>query len=134
MTNQELLFAISDLLDKKLEEKLEQKLEQKLDQKFDEKLKPIYARLDCMDERFDRIEERLDRVEERLDRVEERLDRVEERLDHMDEELGSLKLTMNRNYSVVLDFYGRQREFNTQIMEFLHLNHGNLINYAQFSS
>lgn len=54
MVDEEMLAAISELLDKKLDEKLEEKLEQKLeekleqklDQKFDEKLAPIYERLD----------------------------------------------------------------------------------------
>lgn len=49
MTNNELLLAISAMLDEKLEEKLEQKLEEKLDkkldEKFDEKLAPIERRL-----------------------------------------------------------------------------------------
>ncbi len=69
MTNEELLLAMSEMMDTKLAASL----------------KPIENRLDRMDERLDRIEVRLDRVEERLDHVEERLDRVEERLDHVEE-------------------------------------------------
>lgn len=45
MTDNELLLAISNILDEKLEEKLEQKLEEKLDKKFDERLAPIERRL-----------------------------------------------------------------------------------------
>ncbi len=71
MTNEELLLAMSEMMDTKLAANL----------------KPIKNRLDRMDERLDRIEVRLDRVEERLDHVEERLDHVEERLDHLEEKL-----------------------------------------------
>ena len=60
MSNEQLLQAISDMLDgveerleqkleQKLEEKLEQKLEEKLEQKFDEKLQPINNRLDKLE-------------------------------------------------------------------------------------
>ncbi|MBQ4530736.1 MAG: hypothetical protein IJA36_09045 [Lachnospiraceae bacterium] len=38
MTNEELLSAISDMLDEKLDQKLDEKLEQKLDEKLDQKL------------------------------------------------------------------------------------------------
>ncbi|MCM1154979.1 MAG: hypothetical protein NC392_06415 [Roseburia sp.] len=78
MTNEEMLLAMEELLDRKLEEKLEEKLdkkldeklEEKLDKKFDEKLKPIYDRLDRVDDRLDTIEDRLDTGEGRLDRLE----------------------------------------------------------------
>ena len=53
MSNEQLLQAISDMMDQKLEEKLEEKLEQKLDQKLDEKLLPIYTQLDNVDRRLD---------------------------------------------------------------------------------
>lgn len=72
MTNEELLLAMSEMMDVKLAANL----------------KPIESRLDRMDDRLERIEVRLDRVEERLDRVEERLDRVEERLDRAEKKLG----------------------------------------------
>lgn len=71
MTNEELLLAMSEMMDVKLAANL----------------KPIESRLDRMDDRLERIEVRLDRVEERLDRVEERLDRVEERLDRAEKRL-----------------------------------------------
>lgn len=38
MTNEELLSAISDMLDEKLDQKLDEKLEQKLDEKLEQKL------------------------------------------------------------------------------------------------
>ena len=64
MTNEELLLAMSEMMDTKLAANL----------------KPIKNRLDRMDERLDRIEVRLDRVEERLDHVEGRPNRVERKV------------------------------------------------------
>lgn len=43
-------------LEEKLEKKLDEKLDEKLDKKFDEKLKPIYNRLDNLDERLTKVE------------------------------------------------------------------------------
>lgn len=51
MTDNELLLAISDMMDKKL----------------DERLKPINDRLDKMDSRFDVLELKQDRTEKKLD-------------------------------------------------------------------
>ncbi|MCM1208722.1 MAG: hypothetical protein NC309_07340, partial [Ruminococcus sp.] len=50
MSDNELLFAISNLMDIKLE--------------------PVYERLDRIDARLDKVEQRLDKVEYRLDKVE----------------------------------------------------------------
>ena len=95
MNNEELLSAISDLLDSKLEQKLDEKLEQKLDAKLDEKLNPLHQRLDRVELQTQETQKILkDNVLPRLDRVElqtqetqkilkdnvlPRLDRVEQR-------------------------------------------------------
>lgn len=63
MSNEQLLQAISDMMDQKLDEQLEQKL----DCVLDNKLQPLYTRLDKVDERLDKIDERLDKIDERLD-------------------------------------------------------------------
>ena len=69
MTDNELLLAISNILDEKLEEKLEQKLEEKLEQKLEEKLdKKLEEKLDK------KLEEKLDA---RLAPIERRLKRIE---------------------------------------------------------
>ena len=53
MNNNELLTAISDMLDEKLnkafDEKLDKVLDEKLNKAFDEKLAPIYKRLDTLE-------------------------------------------------------------------------------------
>ena len=73
MNNEELLSAISDLLDSKLEQKLDEKLEQKLDAKLDEKLKPLHQRLDRVELQTQETQKILkDNVLPRLDRVEQR--------------------------------------------------------------
>ncbi len=56
MSNEQLLQAISDMMDQKLDEQLEQKL----DCVLDNKLQPLYTRLDKVDKRLDKIDERLD--------------------------------------------------------------------------
>ncbi len=59
MNNEQLLQAISDMID--------QKLEEKLDQKLDEKLKPVYMRLDRVESRLDSVEVKQDRTIRKLD-------------------------------------------------------------------
>ena len=60
MNNEQLLQAISDMMDQKLDEKLDQKLDQKLDEKLDEKLQPIYTRLDRVENRLNVVEVKQD--------------------------------------------------------------------------
>ena len=80
MTNEELLVAMSDMMDQKLEEKLDKKLDEKLDQKLDEKL----------DQKF---EEKLDL--EPGQRFSEKLDQIfDEKLKPFDERLTKLELAM----------------------------------------
>lgn len=79
MDNEQLLQAISDLIDKKFDEKFDEKFEKKineeldkkidekldaiLDKKFDEKLKPIYNRLDILEVKQDRTIKKLDNLQ-----------------------------------------------------------------------
>lgn len=84
MTNEELLLAMSEMMDTKLAANL----------------KPIENRLDRIEERLDLIEVRLDRVEERLDKVEERLDHVEERLNEVE---GRIKRVENKVVKIEVD-------------------------------
>ena len=97
MNNEQLLLAITDIIDEKLEEKLDKKLEEKLDKKFDEKLQPIYARLDNVEHRLDNVEHRLDNVEHRLDNADIRFDKIESRLD-------SLEVKQDRTIKKLNDF------------------------------
>ncbi len=71
MTNNELLLAISDMMDKKLDEKL--------DKKLDEKLEPIYEKLDKkLDEKLDKkLDEKLEPIYEKLDSLEGRVKKIE---------------------------------------------------------
>ena len=81
MTNEELLLAMSEMMDTKLAANL----------------KPIKNRLDRMDERLDRIEVRLDRVEERLDRVEGKLDHVEGRTNRVERKVVKIEVDLLEN-------------------------------------
>ena len=94
MTNEELLLAMSEMMDTKLAASLKP-IENRLD-RMDERLDRIEVRLDRVEERLDHVEERLDRVEERLDHVEERLDRMEGKLDHVEERLDHAEGRINR--------------------------------------
>lgn len=87
MANEELLLAISEMMDTKLAANLKP-IENRLDR--------IEERLDLIEVRLDRVEERLDKVEERLDRIEERLDKVEERLDHVEEKINKVEGRIKR--------------------------------------
>ena len=82
MSNEQLLQAIADIIG----------------QKLDEKLKPIYVRLDKIDDRLDKVEDRLDKVENRLDKIEVRLDKVENRLD-------VVEVKLNRNTRKLENFH-----------------------------
>lgn len=79
MTNEELLVAMSDMMDQKLEEKLDEKLNQKLDEKldqiFEEKLdlKPGQRFSEKLDQIFD---EKLKPFDERLTKLELAMENV----------------------------------------------------------
>ncbi len=98
MDSNELLLAISSMMDQKLE--------------------PIYSRLDQMESRLGHVEERLDQMESRLGHVEERLDQVESRLDQMDSRLynvekqlvqteGSLRAALVESENLILEEVSR---------------------------
>ena len=55
MNSEQLLQAISDMLD----EKLDQKLDLKLDQKLDLKLQPVFLRLDVLEARQNHMAQKL---------------------------------------------------------------------------
>jgi septal ring factor EnvC (AmiA/AmiB activator) len=98
MDSNELLLAISSMMDQKLE--------------------PIYSRLDQMDSRLGHVEERLDQMDSRLGHVEERLDQVDSRLDQMDSRLynvekqlvqteGSLRAALVESENLILEEVSR---------------------------
>ena len=119
MDNQELLQAISDLLDEKLDARIGSRFEE-IDARFDrmeKRLDGIDARLDGIDARLDRIEERQDRMEERQDRMELRLEKVESvvsALQHgqmeMHKELKNLSARVESTYMLALEAWGNSME------------------------
>ncbi len=74
MDNEQLMQALSGLLD--------------------EKLQPIKDRLDKMEDRLDKMEDRLDKMEGRLDKVEGRLNVVEVLQRRTTKKLDDLRLDM----------------------------------------
>lgn len=85
MTNNELLSAMSDLLDQKLKAEL-QPVKDKL-QNIDDRLQVVEVRLQNVDGRLQIVEERLQDVDNRLQIVEVRLQNVDGRLQIVEERL-----------------------------------------------
>lgn len=91
MTNNELLLAMSDLLDQKLKAEL-QPVKDKL-QNIDDRLQVVEVRLQDVDDRLQDVDSRLQIVEVRLQDVDGRLQIVEEKLQDVD---GRLQIVEER--------------------------------------
>ena len=85
MDNQELLHAISSMMDKKLGAWIGARFDG-VDARFDK----IEKRLDGMDARFDTMEKRLDGMDARFDTMEKRLDGMDVRFDKMEKRLDGM--------------------------------------------
>lgn len=70
MTNEELLLAMSDMMDAKL--------------------KPVHVKMDRMDRRLGKVEKRLEKLEGRMGRLEESVIRLEEREGGLENRVGKL--------------------------------------------
>lgn len=70
MTNEELLLAMSDMMDAKL--------------------KPVHVKIDRMDRRLGKVEKRLEKLEGRMGRLEESVIRLEERVGGLENRVGKL--------------------------------------------
>ncbi len=131
MDGQELLRAISDLLDDRLGNRFEG-----IDARFDameKRMDGIDARLDGIDARLDGIDVRLDGIDVRLDRMEKRQDEMELRLEkvesdtsalrhgqiEMHKELKNLSARVESTYMLALDAWGKSTE-NRNLLEAMH--------------
>ena len=117
MDNQELLQAISDLLDEKLDARIGSRFEE-IDARFDrmeKRLDGIDARLDGIDARLDGIDARLDGIDARLDGIDDRLDRIEERQDRMEERQDRMELRLEKVESVVSALQHGQMEMHKEL-------------------
>ena len=138
MDGQELLRAISDLLDDRLGNRFEgidarfDAMEKRMDG-IDARLDGIDARLDGIDARLDGIDVRLDGMDVRLDRMEKRPDEMELRLEkvesdtsalrhgqiEMHKELKNLSARVESTYMLALDAWGKSTE-NRNLLEAMH--------------
>lgn len=91
MNNEELLIAISEMID----EKLDKKLDEKLDKRFDVFVKRMDEKLNDMEQRFD----------EKLDAMDKRLEYIEFKQDH----------TINRLNNLQLDIQIKERDIRKDI-------------------
>ena len=138
MDGQELLRAISDLLDDRLGNRFEG-----IDARFDameKRMDGIDARLDGIDVGLDGIDARLDGIDVRLDGRDVRLDRMEKRQDEMElrlekvesdtsalrhgqiemhKELKNLSARVESTYMLALDAWGKSTE-NRNLLEAMH--------------
>ena len=138
MDGQELLRAVSDLLDDRLGNRFEG-----IDARFDameKRMDGIDARLDGIDVGLDGIDARLDGIDARLDGIDVRLDRMEKRQDEMElrlekvesdtsalrhgqiemhKELKNLSARVESTYMLALDAWGKSTE-NRNLLEAMH--------------
>ena len=91
MDNQELLHAISDMMDEKLDAWIGSRFDG-IDERFD----TVEKRLDGMDARFDTVEKRLDGMDMRFDTVEKRLDGMDARFDAMEKRQDGMELRLEK--------------------------------------
>lgn len=100
MTNNELLSAMSDLLDQKLKTEL-QPINAKL-QIIDGRLQNVEDRLQNVEDRLQNVEGRLQNVEEDLQTVKDRLQNVENRLQNVENDLQTVKDRLQNVETTVL--------------------------------
>ena len=103
------LSAIGDLLDAKLEEKLETKLEEKLETKLEEKLETkleekLETKLDVI------LEEKFKPVYERLDNLDNRLTKLELHIENVTDE--NIKLLLENHIALVNKLNESIKTFN----------------------
>lgn len=99
MNNNELLHAISEIMDQKLEEKVMPEIKS-LGDRFDgleERFGGLEERFGGLEERFDGLEERFDGLEERFDGLENRFDGLENRFDGLDNRVKNIEITLETN-------------------------------------
>ena len=90
MDNEQLMQALSGLLDEKL-----QPIKDRLG-KIEGRLDKIEGRLDNVEGRLDNVEGRLDKMKDRLDKIEGRLDKVEGHMDKMEGRLNVVEVLQRR--------------------------------------
>lgn len=124
MTDNELLLAISGLLDKKLKAEL-QPLKDDM-KSFGEKLDSFGERLDSLEKRMDSLEKRMDSLEKRMDSLEKELHSVKIEIHTIKKELSSIKLYQENVLlprlvtieSCYTETYKRYRDNNERIESF----------------
>lgn len=77
MTDQQLLLAISSIMD--------------------EKIKPLEHRMDGMEQKMDGMEQRMDGMEQRMDRMEQRMDGMEQRIGAVEQSNRRISLQLEHN-------------------------------------
>ena len=105
MDNQELLHAISDMMDEKLDAWIGSRFDG-IDERFD----TVEKRLDGMDARFDAMEKRQDGMELRLEKVESYCSALRHGQIEIHKELKKLSDRVESTYKLALDAWGQSTE------------------------
>jgi len=95
MSDNELLLAVSDMMDKKLKPIHEQmgKMETHMDN-METSMDKMETRMDNIETSMDKIETRMDNIETSMDKMETRMDNIETRMDNVEINIDNLETRM----------------------------------------
>ena len=93
--------------------------DQELLQAMSDMLKPILAEMQEAKEKLNEIDKRVDTIEKRVDTIDKRVDTIDKKVDTIDKKV-------DRNYDLTLEFYGRQKEHNTEVSDTLDIFSGEM--------
>lgn len=79
--------------------------DQELLQAMSDMLKPILAEMQEAKEKLNEIDKRVDTIDKKVDTTEKKVDTIDKKVD--------------RNYDLTLEFYGNQKEHNTEVSDTL---------------
>lgn len=89
--------------------------DQELLQAMSDMLKPILAEMQEAKEKLNEIDKRVDTIDKKVDTTEKKVDTIDKKVD--------------RNYDLTLEFYGRQKEHNTEVSDTLDIFSGEMEMY-----
>lgn len=108
MTNEELLVAMSNMMD----QKLGSTVSDMMDQKLDEKLEPLKKDMSEVKERVTNIENRVTNIEDRVTNIENRVTNMETQITNIKDRVTNIELNIENDIRpgiiTLCDAYGTQ--------------------------
>ena len=111
MGNNELLTAISSMLDEKIGCAIKLGL-----QPLYEKMEIIENRMDSLEHRMEAMENRMDPIENRINSIENRIDSIENRIDSIESQISDINERINSMGNQISDINDRIDSMNNQII------------------